>query len=337
MADYSVSTAALHISYVCTHRCPMCYASSSNNKPSVKHPPLHMVEKVISELVENGVFNISFVGGDPAKYPYILELSKFAYSLGCSLSILSNTLDFGNAMLKIANYIDCFEGTIHDSIPKAHDAFCQKEGAYELLVHNLKYFSDAGKKIGLTINLTPFTYNKIFDIIGGIVSKDIKVDYIVFQRIIPFGRAENTHSYELTIHQLATALSLVELAEKEFNLSITFEDPFPLCAIEPKYHRYMRPCEWGLSKVSVDYKGNLSRCGADPRCTLGNIFEIDSLSDLWVNAAELLEFREKNYLEVRCHNCELLKRCGGACPISQHPELGFTQDYISTLKGVTIC
>jgi len=304
---------------------------------SMKHPPLHMVKEVVSELVKNGVVNISFVGGDPATYPHILEVSKFAYSLGCSLSILSNTLDFGEAMFKIANYIECFEGTIHDSTAKAHDAFCQKEGAYELLVHNLKYFSDAGKKIGLTINLTPFTYNKIFDIVSAIVSKGIKIDYLVFQRIIPFGRAENTHSYELTIQQLATALSLVELVEEKFNLLITFEDPFPLCVIEPKYHRFMHPCEWGLSKVSIDYNGNLSRCGADPRCTLGNIFEIISLSDLWGNAGELLEFREKSFLETKCHNCELLKQCGGACPISQHPELGFTQDYISNLKGVTIC
>lgn len=337
MTNYSVSTAAFHISYVCTHRCPMCYTASQKANNNAKHPPLSQAKRVVSALVENGITNISFVGGDPAMYPQILELSSYANLLGCSLSILSNTLEFGERAIDIANYIECFEGTIHDSTAEAHDAFCKKDGAYELLCHNLKYFSDIGKKIGLTLNLTPFTYNKILDIVSAIINRGICVDYLVFQRIIPFGRAENTHSYELTLQQLSIALGLVERVEKDFDLSITFEDPFPLCAIESKYHRYMHPCEWGLSKVSIDYNGNLSRCGADPRCTLGNIFDITSLSDLWLNAKELLEFRKKNYLDAKCHNCGLLNKCGGACPISRNPEIGYTQDYISRLEGVSKC
>ena len=310
----------------------MCYAYTQKNEISIRFPPLLQVEKVVSKLVENNIKNISFVGGDPAIYPYILELSKFASSLGCCLSILSNTLEFGKDAIDVANYINCFEGTIHDSTAEAHDAFCKKKGAYELLTYNLKSFSDMGKKIGLTLNLTPFTYNKIFDIVNAIVSKGINVGYLVLQRIIPFGRAENSHLYELTIQQLAIALDSVERVEKEFDISITFEDPFPLCVIEKKYYRYMHPCEWGLNKVSIDYNGNMSRCGADPRCTLGNIFEINSLSDWWQNADELLEFRKKNYLGKKCNNCELLDECGGACPISRNPDLGFTQDYISKLE-----
>lgn len=332
MDRHIVTTAALHVSYVCTHRCPMCYANSSKSDESnAKHPPVNMVKNVISELVKNGVNNISFVGGDPAIYPFILDVSEYAHSLGCTLSILSNTLSFGKAMSNIVKYIDCFEGTIHDCNARRHDEFCQREGAYDLLVSNLKYFSDLDQKIGITINITPFTYDKIYDIVNAIILKGINLHHLVFQRIIPFGRAEKNHSYELTLQQLETALNQVELAEKSFDLQVIFEDPFPLCAIKPKFYRYMHPCEWGITKVSVDYKGNLSRCGADPRCSLGNIFEIGSLSNLWENSNELLEFRKKDYLETKCHNCNMLERCGGACPISQHPELGFTQDYISNL------
>ena len=127
MDNYLISTVAFHVSYVCTHRCPMCYAYTQKNEISIRFPPLLQVEKVVSKLVENNIKNISFVGGDPAIYPYILELSKFASSLGCCLSILSNTLEFGKDAIDVANYINCFEGTIHDSTAEAHDAFCKKK------------------------------------------------------------------------------------------------------------------------------------------------------------------------------------------------------------------
>ena len=46
------------------------------------------------------------------------------------------------------------------------------------------------------------------------------------------------------------------------------------------YRQYMHPCEWGYTKAALNGNGDLTRCGADPRYLLGNIFE-KSIKEIW--------------------------------------------------------
>lgn len=329
---YRLNTAAFHITYVCTHFCPMCYAGETGDYIYPRmHPDVEQVKRVLKNLKDNGIENVSYVGGDPARYPYILETCQYAAKLGFKQSILSNTLEFGDKSIEVAGYIDSFEGTIHDTTAELHDSFCKKPGAYSLLLRNLKFFSDLGKKIGITINLTPFTYNSIYTIVDNVIKAGINVDYVVFQRIIPFGRATQSKKYELNLQQLDIALKDISKIEDR-GIEIIFEDPFPMCAVDKKYQKYMHPCEWGLTKVSVDYQGNLSRCGADPRCTLGSLFAVP-LIETWKNSDELCEFRKKEFLPQKCHLCQALDQCGGACPISRSSSEFYSEDYMSLLRG----
>ncbi len=329
---FRLNTAAFHITYVCTHFCPMCYAGEMGDSVTSRvHPNIEQVKRVLKKLNGNGIQIVSYVGGDPARYPYILEASQYGASLGFKQSILSNTLDFGDKAIEVAHCIDSFEGTIHATTAELHDSFCRKAGAYSMLLKNLKLFSDLGKKIGITINLTPYTYNSLYTIVDNITKVGINVDYVIFQRIIPFGRATESKKYELNLQQLDIALKEVTKIEDE-DIEIIFEDPFPMCAVDKKYQKYMHPCEWGLTKVSVDYNGDLSRCGADPRCTLGNLFT-DSLTEIWINSDELCEFRKKEFLPNKCYSCTMLNQCGGACPISRSSDDFYSEDYISVLRG----
>lgn len=329
---YRLNTAAFHITYVCTHFCPMCYAGEIGGTITPrKHPDIEQVKRVLKKLKDNGIQTVSYVGGDPAGYPYILEASQYGASLGFKQSILSNTLEFGDKAIEVARYIDSYEGTIHAATAELHDSFCKRTGAYSGLLKNLKFFSDLGLKIGLTINLTPFTYNSIYAMVDNIIKVGINVNYVVFQRIIPFGRATESKKYELDLRQLDIALNDIKKIEGK-DIEIIFEDPFPMCAVDIKYQKYMHPCEWGLTKVSVDYNGDLSRCGADPRCTLGNLFT-NSLTDTWINSDELRQFRKKEFLPDKCNTCSMLNQCGGACPISRSSDDFYSEDYISVLRG----
>lgn len=309
----------------------MCYAGETTDfLPTRMHPDVKQVKCVLKNLRDNGIENVSYVGGAPARYPYILETIRYAADLGFKQSILSNTLEFGDKAIQVADYIDSFEGTIHDTTAERHDSFCKKPGAYSLLLKNLKLFSDLGKKIGLTINLTPFTYNRVYTIVDNVLKVGINVNYVILQRIIPFGRAAESKKYELNLQQLDIALKDISKIEDK-GIEIIFEDPFPMCAVDKKYQKYMHPCEWGLTKVSVDYQGNLSRCGADPRCTLGSLFA-EPLTEIWKNSVELCEFRKKEFLPEKCHLCPRLEQCGGACPISRSSKEFYSEDYMSLLQ-----
>ena len=330
MKTYSIEQAILHITYVCSHHCPMCYANAGNNKSS---PSLNQLFRIVDRLSNIGVKDITLVGGDPAAYSDIVSLVQYIKSFGIRISVLSNTLDFLPQNDAVLEYIDVFEGTIHHSEQKKHDEFCGCFGAYAKLLSNLKFFSDHGKSVGLAINMIPFNYNVIYDLISNVVSKNIKVDHIIMQRIIQYGRAAGANQYELTKEMLDIILPQVEQAEKDFKLNIVFEDPLPLCSIETKYQKYMHPCEWGLSKVSVDYNGALSRCGTDVFHSFGNVFD-DKVLETWNTNPKLREFREKKFLPAKCRSCPSLEKCGGGCPISRRPDEGFSLDYLAKLSAI---
>ena len=127
---YHVDTVAFHITNVCSHKCPFCYATDNVSARTKKHPPLEKAIKVVDALGAAKVKKIILLGGDPGAYPHAVELAKHCVEkYNIRVSILSNTLMFPNSSLEeAAKYISAFETTIHHADPKLHDQFStQKE------------------------------------------------------------------------------------------------------------------------------------------------------------------------------------------------------------------
>lgn len=320
-----IKQAILHITYACTHHCPMCYANAGNN---ISHPSINKLYRVADKLIGLGIKDITFVGGDPALYPEILDLARYIKSNEIHLSILSNTLEFNSNKYEILKYIDTFEGTIHHSISEKHDKFCGFPNAYTNLVNNLEFFSSNKKNVGVAINLIPFNYKVVYDMVSNIITKNINLDHVIFQRIIQFGRATGSYKYELSNEMINEIMDQVEKIENDFGVKIIFEDPLPMCSVEEKHIKYMHPCEWGITKVSVDFNGNISRCGADVFNSLGSVFDNDIITN-WNTNDTLNIFRRKDYLPSKCISCKYINTCGGGCPISRNPKSGFSLDYLA--------
>lgn len=258
-----------------------------------------------------------------------MESPNYCFSKGVKLSILSNTLHFNGKREDILKSISVFEGTIHHSIVEKHDAFCGHKGAYEILIDNLKFFSDHDKSVGLAINMIPYNYNVFYDIVKNAIDSGVSLDHILAQRIIQFGRAEGKNDYELTHKMVNTILEQVDRIEKDFSIQVYFEDPLPACSIDKKYIRFAHPCEWGYTKISLDFEGNISRCGADVFRPIGNIIT-DDILQLWASEPSLIDFRSKKFLRTECSICNKLDICGGGCPISRHfDEATYGTDYLA--------
>lgn len=326
--QYKVELAALHITNGCSHKCPYCYVAS-NEGLNDQHGDLLVLKKIVDELDSAGVNEVNFLGGDPAIYPHVVELAKYVKEKGISPSILSNTHLYQKSSFNEAlKYFDAFEATIHHHDERVHDHFCSKDGAFTQVTCALKKASDAGKKIGIAINVTPKTNDIIFDIVNCLYAKKkINISYVIIQRIIPTGRAASATCFTLSKNQAEKSLKNIERVDKELGISITVEDPFPLCILPNEMHKYMVPCAWGITKCAISSNGALSRCGADPSNTLGNILKTPLLA-LWNSAPALTAFRKKDYLPGRCHICKYLERCGGGCPLSCQVESSLGVDYL---------
>lgn len=324
---YKVELAAFHITERCTHCCPMCYINASQNKK--QHPVLSQNMQVADELIRYGIKEVTLLGGDPAQYPGVTKIAEHFYNNEITVSILSNTLDFGEQYVDDAGkYIDAFEATIHSHIEDEHDSFCKTKGAFNKIVNNLKIFSDKRKKIGIAINVTAFTYDSIIKIVSSLCDiHHINLSYIIIQRIIPMGRATSISNFTLGRGQVITAINQLKKIQQEYDVQIIMEDPVPLCILPHEIQYFISPCKWGISKVAINSNGDTSRCGADPRYRLGNIFE-KSLDEIWNSSDVLNSFRNKSYLPGRCHACDLLTQCGGGCSLSCEIEKDHSIDYL---------
>jgi len=314
MVQYKLRNIILHITDMCTSHCPYCYACANEKKYS--HADINIIYQIIEELANAEIERVSLLGGDPVLHPHIIDIAKRIFEKNIAVGIMSNTLDFPIPFDEVVKYIDVYETTIHGRDALEHDAFSCKEGSYNLLINNLRHLCKYDVKIGIAINIIPETSDVIYNMIENLIEKEkIRIDYIVLQRIISFGRAKDSSRYILNREQLEQALESIYRIDKQLGIKISVEDPFPLCAMDECYRKYMHPCEWGYTKAALNGNGELTRCGADSRYMLGNILE-KPLKEIWENSVILRDFRQKKHLPDECKHCKMLKQCGGGCSLS---------------------
>ncbi|MDI6603422.1 MAG: radical SAM protein [Patescibacteria group bacterium] len=307
---------AFHLTYVCENRCPYCYIRDEERE---KHPPLEKVKGVIEKLAKSKIKEILRVGGNPCTYPYLKEVAKLIKKLNLKLFILSNTLEFGQNLVFFLDNIDDFQATVLGSTEEEHDNEAGRRGAYDVLIKNIKFLNENGKKVTIAISLHKQNYNKIFEIIKNLIENEkIKIRELVVQRVIPCGRAANTLKFSVAKEQIPIIFEQLHKIKEKYDLKIDFEDIFPLCIIPEKY-RYLqtKACEWGFIKGSINFNGYMARCGADRRFLLGNIFKIKNLQEFWKKNPTLVDFRNRRWLPKECQECEFLEKCGGGCSLSR--------------------
>jgi radical SAM protein with 4Fe4S-binding SPASM domain len=316
---------ALHLTRVCSSSCPFCYLGDTDRDT---HPPLEQIARVIRELGRQLIEELYFVGGDPCSYPHLLSALQLTTEVGIRSTVLSNTLDFGTSLNQAAQYIHSLETTIHGSSSFEHDQVVGIKGAYAALIGNIRRINSLGLSVGVMFNVTPSTFDKFFLAMYNLLRNlELDIAYAMIQRIIPRGRAEGTLKYSVSAPHVRGVFDDIERVSDELQLPVVFEDPFPLCIVEQRHHRFLSRCEWGFSKGAIDAEGNISRCGSDPRYQIGNIFRTD-LQWLWENSPILKSFRTYKWLPERCQECALLRDCGGGCSLSRITELDHAPDVL---------
>ena len=308
---------ALHLTYVCGNKCAYCYIGDEGRK---KHPSFKKIELVIKKLAQSKITHLLLVGGDPCIYPDLKETVELAKKSGMNIYILSNTLNFDKKNLDyfISN-IDEFHATIQGYDEKTHDLEAGRKGAYKTLLKNIRILNKNDTPIGIELSIHADNHKNIFKIIQNLVEKEkIKILELCVQRIVPCGRAAKNPKYAIRKEQILIIFDQLQQIRQNYGLKINFEDPFPLCTIPKEYRSLQnKVCEWGFTKASVNFKGDLSRCGADTRFLLGNILKTDNVQELWNKNSILVDFRSRKWLPKQCKNCKLLEKCGGGCSLSR--------------------
>jgi len=333
---YIIEIAELAITNACSHRCPYCYVGEGFHTTNL-HADFNVLCRIIDKLDKYSVKMVALLGGDPAEHPQVIDLAKYIRNnTKIRVSMVSNTLEFaGYKPIEVARYIDSIDFTVHGRNAEEHDSFCGKLGAYDLAMKNLKAFNDLGVIVNIVVNVIPQTHEKIFDIVKNVVDKGIKVSTLLTQRVIKRGRAKGTDIYETNASQVNKAFKCVARIESELGIDISVEDPYPLCGIEEKYHKYMKGCPEGRSRIPVNgFDGRISSCGVVVgEYGGGNILD-DTYDAIWTKSPIFEEFRCQSYLlHEKCRDCLLREACGGGCPLNCKAHHAEGEDFIKIFKG----
>jgi radical SAM protein with 4Fe4S-binding SPASM domain len=330
---YNVENVELHITDACTHRCPYCYVDAKLT-PSSKYSDFEKLKKIIDELALSKVKSIALLGGDPVRHPQFVDIAKYVKQCGIKVSCMSNTMSIKEYTPdQLKTIINSIDTTIHASIPKEHDDFCNCPEAYDSLMNYLNEYSHLGVIVNIVVNIIPQTYDKIYEIVKSVVSRGVIVTTLLTQRILPFGRAENSVEYNVNAEQVNIAFSQIEKVVSEFGIEISVEDPYPLCYIEEKYWKFMHGCPEGINRIAIGLDGNVSRCGAVPDYSMGNILTTPLLQ-IWEASTIFNSVRACSHLTLpECLNCQYRERCCGGCPVNCEMCNSLGKNFIHEFRG----
>ncbi|MFH1752467.1 MAG: radical SAM protein [archaeon] len=317
---------ALHLTYICKNKCSYCYIGAKEGK---KHPPFETIKCLIEKLAGNGVREFFLVGGDPCLYPNLKDVVKLIRKLNSKVYIMSNTLDFGKEINFFIENCDGFQTTVLGHTAEEHDIMVGKKGAYSILVRNIKILNSKGKLVEVAVSVYTRNFDKIFDLTKNLIENEkLKISELIVQRIVPCECAIN-YKFSLTKKQIPIIFKQLFEVKEKYGLVIDFEDPFPLCVIPKEFRCLQRTiCRWGLDKASVFFDGGISRCGADSRSLLGNLFKIKNIQQFWQENPVLVDFRSRKWLPKECLNCEFLEKCGGGCSLSRITDKDHERDIL---------
>ena len=324
MIYYKLRNIYLHITEECEHHCDFCYASYGLGE--FGHAKLEDIKKIILYAASAGVKNISLVGGNPVLHPNISEILHYiADNTNMKTILMTNTARFPHHTIKeLAPFVGTVMTTIHGSNSSQHDAITTVDGSYDDLVEACKEFQSYGIPIEIAYNITPGTYNQIFSSLEALMNKGLNVSRYVLQRIAPImdrngNVLRSNEEYIPNKIQVNIALAQIMNAKEKYNISIELVDPFPLCIVNEQFRQIITPCKCGVTDLSINGKGDVSRCGADPSYQLGNILmskDSNPILELWQKSPVLSNFRERKYLPDRCQKCGDKMLCGGGCEVS---------------------
>lgn len=299
------------LTLVCNMHCPFCYQGNGVEKR--KHPPFNLVSAILNELQKNGILFVTFLGGEPLTYPKWRETLELSRKLGFHTSFVTNgelmTEETGKKMF---TFIDNGMVSIHGN-EKIHDSITNKQGSYDSAVKCIRIMSDIGFKTGVYFTATRHNYLGLLDVVDVLVNKHgVTLTIIAVNRFMPRGRGATVNrEFSLECVDYLEVFKQMAEIEDRYGIRTELDVSYPLCQTDRPFHKYISPCNIGLSHIGIDPLGNVKLCPVMPHI-LGNIFDTP-LSDIWKNSKLLNYYRSLDWLPALCRRCALLEECLGGC------------------------
>lgn len=266
----------LFLTLKCNQKCRYCHRFLGINEVNAEDN-----KKIINRLAEDGITNMTFTGGEPLLYPYLLDLLKLAKEKGIKSKIISNgeILATNPKMREIYNYLD----SITLSIDSVDNEINKKLGRGEKHFENIKTVLDSLNKYTVKVN------------INTVVSK---VNLGELEELGKFLKDYNINAWR--IFKFIPLRETAKLNEKEFEISKTeFRVNRPLFASFPNIKKieFREENDMESKYILIMPNGNVVITENKEDVTIGNILE-SKISEL-LNNRKVTKIENKVMEKIR--------------------------------------
>lgn len=323
------ATAVLEMTYNCNHQCLFCSCPwEAPESKFFRKEELNVDEwkKIIEKLVDNGILNIAFTGGEPLLKQGIEELFDFSSKLEAKHIITENEfltekkappkiylISNGGLMNhKILELCKRYDIHLSMSLPGLLTyKFHTKSGKPENILY---WFSEARKmNISTTVNITATKKNihELYETISNALIAG--ADTLLLNRFLPGGRGlKYKNELFMSIEETNKMLEIAEEVLTKANRKGSVGTELPICLIED-YKKYKNlkvgtKCSAGLDFFAIDPSGYIRPCNHSAT-RLFHFSEYEKLKkdEYWKI------FTQKKYRPEMCKKCEYQFICDGGC------------------------
>ncbi len=301
------------VSWNVTNACNMYCAHCYRDAGCKAEDELSTVDakKLLTEIKRAGFQIMIFSGGEPLMRPDILELVKFADSLGLFPVFGTNGTLITPQMAKDLKAAGARAmGISLDSLDAAkHDKFRSFPGGWQGAVDGMKNCKAAGLPFQIHTTVMDWNAPELEDMIDFAVEIGARAHHFFF--LVPTGRAATIEEESLRAEQYEDVLT--RIMKKQQTVPIELK---PTCA--PQFlriaaelgmkSRFHRGCLAGLSYCIISPKGKVQPC-AYLKEYLGDVRDTP-FDEIWKNNAVLQKLRTMKY-DGGCGACKYQRVCGG--------------------------
>ena len=215
-----------NLTNVCNEECVFCFRELLESPRSLEDNIT-----IMGKLYAMGVRKITFAGGEPLRYPYLLDLLYYAKSLGISVALITNgSLLNENNINIILSCVDKLTFSIDSSVPYQNKEIGRGEKHYEHIKEILPIIRQQFPDLVIEINSVAFrnNYRQI-----DFLYEDLLLDFARYNlnkwkisRFCPLrGRAkENESMYSLTDDEFQAIKDDYECEDAYFKISVRDTD-----------------------------------------------------------------------------------------------------------------
>jgi radical SAM protein with 4Fe4S-binding SPASM domain len=288
-------TALFELTYQCNWACEFCY-----NDLSLEGRPLQLKDyrRVIDDLAELQVLNITLSGGEPMIHPDFFAIGNYAKRKRFAITVKTNAIPLTQRNIgRLIDEIDParIESSLHGACASTHDRLTRVPGSFDKMIHNIRLAVKAGLIVKLNCPLTRYNENEVDGMYT--LADDLGVTLVISPEISPKDDGDMS-----PLELRASSDGIAGMYRAGFRYQKTLSDRLnkageiipirtPTGVMQSNESMpskgKVRICGTGSSSATIDPFGNVYPC-VQFRRKIGNVHD-QPISHMWAGENETLE------------------------------------------------